>query len=448
MSANLFPMHAKTGVKLLEPVPGVMRFNTLAEWLDWQEKLHFTSIELGLERCMTVLKRMHLENPDFAVISVAGTNGKGSSVSMLRNILQHAGYLTGSYTSPHLLRYNERICVNGTEVDDEMLCNAFERVDRARQDVSLTYFEFGTLAAFDIFQRAGVEIAVLEVGLGGRLDAVNCLDADVALIATIDLDHENWLGEDRESIGREKAGIMRGGKHAICSDLHVPQSVINYANEVGAQLSVIKRDFHFSENDTTWSWSSEKSGYKILPKPSIYNPQQVTNAAGVLMALEKIQDRFPVTEAAIKQGLLEFNLNGRFQVIPDKAQLILDVAHNPQSAHLLVENLRALPIQGKTYMVIGMLKDKNHHAVLSEFIKVVDDWHLISLENPRGSEYKLLQDHLRKLNVIEPISTYATVAEALETVRSQVSPQDRIVVTGSFLTVGAAIKYLKEKVQP
>ena len=441
-------MQVKSKINQLDPILGSLRFNTLAQWLDWQEKLHFTSIELGLERCMTVLKRMQLDNPDFAVISVAGTNGKGSSVCMLRNILQQAGYKTGSYTSPHLIRYNERICINGIEVEDDLLCNAFERIDRARGDVSLTYFEFGTLAAIDIFQRAGVEIAVLEVGLGGRLDAVNCLDADVALIAAIDLDHENWLGSDRESIGLEKAGIMRSGKPAVCSDQDPPQSVIKHAKSLDTRLSLAGHEYHFSEQGNAWSWNSTKSGFKNLPKPSIYNPQQINNAAGVLMALEEISDRFPVPEDAIRKGLLEFNLYGRFQVIPDKAQLILDVAHNPQSAKLLVGNLRSLPIKGKTHMIIGMLKDKNHQAVLGEFIKVVDNWHLVTLENPRGSGFGMLEEQLKLLGVTENISTYATVAEALETVRDRVSPQDRIVVTGSFLTVGAAITFLKEKIQP
>ena len=237
-------MQVTPNLSLPEPSAAAsMRFTRLEDWLAWQEGLHFTSIELGLERCMTVAGRLGLLHPDYAVISVAGTNGKGSSVNMLRAILTHAGYATGSYTSPHLVRYNERICLNGVDVSDEMLCAAFERIDRVRGDISLTYFEFGTLAALDIFQRAGIDIAVLEVGLGGRLDAVNCLDADAALITTIELDHENWLGRDRETIAREKAGIMRSGSTAVCSDPEPPQSLLEHAASLGTNLRVPGRDF-------------------------------------------------------------------------------------------------------------------------------------------------------------------------------------------------------------
>jgi len=267
-----------------------MRFNTLQEWLAWQEGLHFTSIELGLDRCMLVAKRMGLLHPSHAVISVAGTNGKGSSVSMLRGILNNAGYNTGSYTSPHLIRYNERICINGEEVSDELLCASFERIDRARGDVSLTYFEFGTLAAFDIFQRAGVDIAVLEVGLGGRLDAVNCLDADAALITTIDLDHQNWLGPDRESIGREKAGIMRSTAPAVCSDPNPPATILEHAAQLGTSLYMPGRDYEHHVTGNSWVWQSGKIHLGNLPQPSLYNPEQMANAAGVLMTLTLLSD--------------------------------------------------------------------------------------------------------------------------------------------------------------
>lgn len=420
-----------------------MRFNTLPEWLAWQEQLHFTSIELGLDRCMEVAKRMELINPAYAVISVAGTNGKGSSVNMLRSILARAGYHTGSYTSPHLIRYNERICLNGAEVSDEVLCAAFDRIDRARQDISLTYFEFGTLAALDIFKRAGVDVAVLEVGLGGRLDAVNCVDADVALITAIDLDHENWLGPDRESIGREKAGIMRSRSPAVCSDPNPPASLLQHAAALGTRLHVAGRDYRHWITGNTWAWQGGTMVLEDLPQPSIYNPQQMANAAGVLMALSVLSDRFPADIHVIRRGLREFNLTGRFQVVPDKAMLILDVAHNRQSAALLVQNLKALPIQGKTHVVIGMLKDKNHSAIFREIAAIADYWHIVTLEGPRGADSKMLSEELSNLGIDRNVSCYAAVAGALEHVREIVQPQDRIVVTGSFLTVGAAIKYIK-----
>lgn len=437
-------MPAKSNPTLPDPhFPGVMRFNRLEDWLSWQEELHFTSIELGLERCLTVADRMGLLQPDFAVISVAGTNGKGSSVSMLSSILIRGGYSTGSYTSPHLLRYNERICLNGIEVADETLCAVFERIDRARGDISLTYFEFGTLAAFDIFQRAGIDIAVLEVGLGGRLDAVNCLDADAVLITAIDLDHENWLGKDRETIAREKAGIMRSNAPAICSDPHPPKSLRAYAEALGVKLYVPGRDYCHYLTNYHWEWRTGNTILPDLPRPSLYNPCQMANAAGVLMTLTALRDRYPVSIHAIRQGLQEFNLGGRFQLVPDRAQLILDVAHNPQAVRLLVRNLIGLPVRGKTHVLIGMLKDKNHHDIFLEMIQIADYWHLVSLSGHRGADSSLLHRELVALGVMRNVKSYNTVADALNHIRELVKPQDRIVVTGSFLTVGAAIKHLK-----
>lgn len=419
-----------------------MRFNTLGEWLAWQEGLHFTAIELGLDRCMSVADKMDLLHPDYAVISVAGTNGKGSSVNMLKSILTHAGYSTGSYISPHLIRYNERVAINGIEVSDAALCEAFDRIDRARGDTSLTYFEFGTLAALDIFQRAGIDIAILEVGLGGRLDAVNCLDADVALIASIDLDHEHWLGPDREAIAREKAGIMRSKAPAVCSDPEPPRSLINHAKMLGTRLYLQKQDYDYQICGNSWTWRWDSVMYTDLPHPSIYNARQVQNAAGVLMALTALSDRFPVTIHAIRQGLLEFNLNGRFQIVPDKAQLVLDVAHNRQAAELLAHNLRQLPVSGNTHILIGMLSDKNHHAIFNEISGIADFWHLVTLDGPRGTKSAALNKVLMAMGITGNVSCYDTVADALGRVRTIVAPQDRIVITGSFLTVGAAINHL------
>lgn len=437
-------MHVTSNLPLPDAgTPASMRFNRLEDWLAWQEGLHFTSIELGLERCMTVAGRMGLLQTDYAVISVAGTNGKGSSVNMLCNILTHAGYNTGSYTSPHLVRYNERICHNGVEVSDETLCAAFDRIDRVRGDISLTYFEFGTLAALDIFQRAGIDIAVLEVGLGGRLDAVNCLDADVALITTIELDHEQWLGRDRETIAREKAGIMRGDSAAVCSDPEPPQSVLDHAATLGTKLHVPGRDFHYHITNHCWEWQSGDTVLRDLPRPSLYNTRQMENAAGVLMVLHALADWFPVDAHAIRRGLLEFNLSGRFQLVPDRAQIILDVAHNRQSMELLVQNLRGLPVPGRTHVLIGMLRDKNHPAIFREIMEVADFWHLVTLEGPRGTDSHMLGRELAALGVTDGVAYYPAVADALTRIREMVGPQDRIVITGSFLTVGAAMRHLR-----
>ncbi len=419
-----------------------VRFNCLHEWLEWQEELHFTAIELGLDRCTEVAENMGLLKPDFTVISVAGTNGKGSSVAMLNSILCNSGYKTGCYTSPHLIRYNERIKLDEVEVTDEMLCESFSRIDHARGNVSLTYFEFGTLAALDIFHHADIDIALLEVGLGGRLDAVNCLDADVALITSIDLDHMQWLGLDRETIGREKAGIFRSNKPAICSDPHPPETVLQYAEEIGATLYIPGRDFNYQLSDDNWSWQWGSVVHEKLPHPSQYNSCQVQNAAGVLMVLNVLDSRMPVAVGAIEKGLKNFSLAGRFQMLSEGTQTILDVAHNNQSAKTLVHNLKQFPNSGKTHIIIGMLKDKDRISVLGELIEIADYWHTVTISNPRGSDSETIKNELLELGVNVPISENDTVADAFHKLKDEIGIHDRIVVTGSFLTVGDAIKHL------
>ncbi len=420
-----------------------MRFQTLSEWLEWQESLHFTAIELGLDRCLSVAKKLDLLTPDHTVISVAGTNGKGSSVKMLDLILRKSGYKTGCYTSPHLIRYNERIQINGKEVSDDILCKSFNRIDRARGNTSLTYFEFGTLAALDIFAREKIEIAILEVGLGGRLDAVNCIDADAALVTSIDIDHENWLGNNRESIGREKAGIFRPSTPAVCSDPNPPDSVLNYANNLGTSLFLHKENYTFQVEDNSWSWHADNYSFENLPKPSLYNDSQIQNAAGVLMLLMSLKDKISITDVDIRQGLQEFKLAGRFQIVPDIAQIVLDVAHNRQSANILVENLKQLPSTGNTHILIGMLKDKDHIAIFKTLAKITDYWHIVTLDDTRGIDSLELANELRTIEKDKPIACYNNIPEALDYIRSIVKPEDRIIVTGSFLTVGAALDHLK-----
>ncbi|MGH8245669.1 MAG: bifunctional tetrahydrofolate synthase/dihydrofolate synthase, partial [Gammaproteobacteria bacterium] len=339
------------------------RFGSLKEWLFWQERLHFPAIELGLERSRTVAERLGLLPPGFTVLTIAGTNGKGSSAAMLDLALRGAGYRVGKYTSPHLMRYNERICVDGAEMTDDELCRVFDQVDGAREDVSLTYFEFGTLAALQVFREMHVDVAIMEVGLGGRLDAVNILDADVALVTTIDLDHERWLGSDRESIGREKAGIFRAGRPAVCADPHPPNSVIQAAQAVGATYYQAGRDFIYSVSGGRWDWRiAGGRALLAMPNPCTDHKRQVQNAAGVLMVLSVIADRFPVSAEVICASLGDFHLAGRFQIVPGQIPFVLDVAHNRQAAEVLAENLVRLPCTGRTHLVIGMLKDKNHRA--------------------------------------------------------------------------------------
>jgi len=422
---------------------GDMRFDNLPEWLEWQEELHFTAMELGLDRCTAVAENMGLLNPDFTVISVAGTNGKGSSVTMMESILGNSGYKTGCYTSPHLIRYNERIKLDGVEVSDEMLCESFSRIDHARGDITLTYFEFGTLAALDIFHQANIDVALLEVGLGGRLDAVNCLDADVALVTSIDLDHMQWLGPDRETIGREKAGIFRGDKSAICSDPHPPETVLQYAEEIGATLYIPGRDFNYQLSEDHWSWQWDSVIYENLPRPDQYNSCQIQNAAGVLMVLNTLTSKLPIKAGAIEKGLENFSLIGRFQMLTEGTQIILDVAHNNQSAKMLVHNLKQFPNSGKTHIIIGMLKDKDRNSILSELIEIADYWHTVTISNPRGTDSETIKNELLDLGVTVPISESDTVANTFLKLQKETGMHDRIVVTGSFLSVGDAIKYLE-----
>ena len=419
-----------------------LRFRSIDKWLHWQESLHFTAIELGLERCRRVANNMGLLNPSYNVISVAGTNGKGSSIIMLDRILRNAGYKIGRYTSPHLLRYNERICINGNEVSDTELCESFDRTDRARGDISLTYFEFGTLAALDLFRQHNVQLAILEVGLGGRLDAVNILDADISLITSIDIDHQEWLGNNRESIGREKAGIFRNLAPAICSEPNPPQSLLDCSEALGTPISILGSDYQFNLIDDTWSWSTKDTCIEKLPRPMEYCDFQIQNASGVLMLLAKIQDEYPVSTENIKQGLSSFRLKGRFQIIPGAIPKILDVAHNRESIKALVNNLKMIPCYGKTHIILGMLKDKDHQRVIKELIEITDTWHFVSISQDRGIEAKILTHELKALGRLENVSEYSNVEEALDKIHKLSMPDDRIIITGSFYTVGAVIRYL------
>jgi dihydrofolate synthase/folylpolyglutamate synthase len=422
------------------------RFQTLREWLLWQESLHAKEIELGLDRCRAVAERMQLIQPRYATVNVAGTNGKGSSVAMLDSILHAQGYKVGRYTSPHLIRYNERIRVDGEIVDDETICGAFDRIDRARGDISLTYFEFGTLAALDIFARAQVDIAILEVGLGGRLDAVNLIDADVALIATIDIDHVDFLGPDRESIGREKAGIFRSQRPAVCSDPNPPESLLQHARELQTPLAVLGGEFGFEIHAGYWTWWSATRRYENLPPPHLHGTFQYQNAAGVLRALEALEPRCRVSRQSIASGLLQVQLPGRFQVFPGPVRWILDVAHNPQSARVLADTIRnEPPPTGRTHFLIGMLKDKDIGGIFSVLHKLADTWHLVSLQARRGATAQMLREQLEVFAPRVPVHDYDTIAAAYQAVHSAAKPGDRVLVFGSFLTVAGVADILERE---
>lgn len=415
------------------------RFSTLTDWLAWQETLHPRKIDLGLERVARVAGRMQLLTPGHGVISVAGTNGKGSSVAMLESILSSAGYRVACYTSPHLLRYNERIRIAGEAVDDAALCAAFESVDQARGDTSLSYFEFGTLAAFSLFSQARLDIAILEVGMGGRLDAVNILDADAALVTSIDIDHSAWLGKDREAIGREKAGIFRAGRPAVCSDPEPPASVHRQAQAVSARWYAPGCGFDWTTAEPRWNWQSPGKVYRDLPLPALPGKHQLQNAAGVLMVLEVLATRFPLPRPAIERGLLTVTLAGRCQLIPGAVETLLDVAHNPGSAEKLVQLLRQRDVRGRTRMVLGMLADKDVAAFTAILHPEVDDWYLATLPGDRGLTAEQLQQFISGEVSRAPVRRFQDVATACTRAHADAKDGDRVVVCGSFVTVAEAL---------
>lgn len=422
-----------------------MRFDTLDDWLGWQETLHPTEIELGLERVSQVLERLELNQPNFTLITVAGTNGKGSSVAMLEAILLAAGYRVGSYTSPHLLRYNERIKLDGQPVSDAALCESFQRIDDARlamsgADISLSYFEFGTLAAIDILHRSGVDIAILEVGLGGRLDAVNVLDADVALITAIDVDHADWLGDDRETIAVEKAGIMRAGRSAVCSDPYPPASLSAVAEALKVPLAQLGTDFFVEQKGDTCRWWNQQHRFDDLPLPALPGDFQLHNAAGVLAVLAALAAEFPVGAEAIAQGLQSVTLPGRFQLVSGAPLRIFDVAHNAQSAQALANNLLQRNVQGQTHVILSMLTDKDIPAVVAQLGPLVDHWYLAPLAVPRAATIAQLQSALAAASIpVSSIKTFDDVAAAYQAALATSTVKDRIVVTGSFYTVAAVL---------
>lgn len=409
--------------------------STLSQWLQRIEQLHPREIDLGLERVRKVYRRLCSTEIGFPVITVAGTNGKGSAVAMLEAILGASGYKVGTYTSPHLLCYNERVRVGGQAVSNDQLCEAFEQVESARESTPLTYFEFGTLAAMGIFRSCQVEVTVLEVGLGGRLDAVNLFDADVALITSIGLDHTQWLGNNRESIGREKAGIFRSARPAVCADPNPPSSIGETARQLGTELYQLNVDFHVELNAASWSWRTSRRLRSGLPYPAMPGRHQVINAGGVLMVLDLLCDRFAVSERCIHHGLEQAALPGRFHILAGRPLRILDVAHNAQAAAVLAATLREQNEGGHTLAVTAMLGDKPIYEVLHQLSPVIHSWYLAPLKNARGASAEQLREALRKVNSRAAVQTFASVSLAYQQACLDAGANDRIVVFGSFYTV-------------
>ncbi len=424
--------------------------DSLGTWLHYLESLHPKSIDLGLERVREVADRLQLNITGVKFI-VGGTNGKGSTCAMLEAILIAAGYRVGLYTSPHLVQFNERARVQGEMATDVELIKQFVDVEAARQGVSLTYFEFTTLAILRHFSQSNLDAVVLEVGLGGRLDAVNIMDADCAIVTNIDLDHTDWLGDTREKIGLEKAHIYRKGIPAICSDPAAPATLIEYANSIGADLWLFGRDFNYSGDRQQWAFAGRHQRRHALAYPALRGANQLLNASAALAALESVRDRLPVTQQSIRLGLIQAAPPGRFQILPGQPAVILDVAHNPHAAAVLEKNLGNMGFHPYTYAVFGMLADKDIDSVIRQLAHKVDHWFCCALEGPRALPAETLADKVRSVlnSLNDPeiknvqVTAHSSATDAFEKAKSAAKPDDRIIVFGSFLTVSGVLQSLK-----
>jgi len=417
----------------------VKKDSTLAEWLAYLETLHPKAIAMGLDRVSAVYARLGvvLKCP---VITVGGTNGKGSTCALLECMLRAGGYRVGAYTSPHLLHYNERVRVDAADATDDALLEAFAAVESARLTTPLTYFEFGTLATLWLLARAELDVVVLEVGLGGRLDAVNVVDADVAIVTTVAIDHVDYLGTTREDIGREKAGIFRSGAFAICADRLPPATLLAQASAIGAKLLRIGIDYDFTAHDGQWSYRGPGGTRHGLPIPALRGAYQLANAATALAALDVLRDRLPVPMGAVREGLVSVELPGRLQVLPGRPVTVLDVAHNPQAAAALADSLASMGFHPQTWAVFGIMADKDIGSVIAALLPRVDRWYVASLPPPRGATAEDLRLRLEAAGVAPAaIRDFNDPASAYRAAREAVAEADRIIVFGSFLTVAAAL---------
>jgi len=425
---------------------------TLPDWLSRLEAMHPKAIDMGLERVARVRDALGLRF-DCPVITVGGTNGKGSTCAMLESILLQAGYRVGLYTSPHLVHFNERARMNGEIVDDATLVEQFQAVEAARGDVSLTYFEFTTLAILRLFAQAGLDAAILEVGLGGRLDAVNVIDADVAIVTSVDIDHTEYLGVTREQIGFEKAGIFRSGRPAICSDPVPPESLKKHAEDIGADLWLLGRDFNYSGDKQQWNYGGRNMRRNALGYPGLRGANQLLNACAALAALEALRDRLPLGAQEVRSGLAMVELPGRFQVLPGRPTVVLDVAHNPHAAGALAQNLGNMGFHPYTFAVFGAMSDKDIDGIISHMKPHIDHWCVTDLPLPRAASAASIAEKLSEAGVQgagapdaeHSILTFASPEEAYANARSRAGENDRIAVFGSFLTVAGVIAARKSE---
>jgi len=415
----------------------------LADWLKLLEQRHAKEIDMGLDRVMQVKQKLGIHY-DCPVIMVAGTNGKGSTCAMLEAILLQAGYKVGLYSKPHFLDFNERARINGIPVVDELFVDTFQEVEAARGDISLTYFEFTTLAICQLLARQNLDVVILEVGLGGRLDAVNVIDADVAIVTSVDIDHVDYLGDTREKIGFEKAGIFRSGKVAICSDPQAPQSLIDHAQAIGADLRLFGRDFNYNGDKQQWNFGGREQRRNSLAYPSLRGANQLLNASAVLAALEALRHQLPVGAQEVRTGLVMVDLPGRFQVLPGRPAVVLDVAHNPHAAATLAQNLDNMGFHAYTYAVFGSMLDKDIAGVISHMKAKVDHWCICDLPLPRAASADHLAQALEVAGVLEDkehsLQKFSSPEDAYAFALSKAGENDRIVVFGSFLTVAGVMR--------
>ncbi len=415
---------------------------TLDDWLAHCERLHPLGIDMTLERVCAVRDRLGLRFTGVPVVSVAGTNGKGSTCAMLESIALRAGYRVGLYIKPHLVHFEERCRVGGQPVAAQALLPHFAAVEAARGDTTLTWFEFTTLAILRLLSQTALDLVILEVGMGGRLDAVNAIDADCAIVTSVALDHTEYLGPDREAIGFEKAGILRAGRPAIISDPEPPASLLARAEAIGADLWRQGRDFHVQGDAQQWAWRGRARRFSGLAYPALRGANQLLNAAGALAALESLHLRLPVSAQAVRSGLAQVDLPGRFQIVPGRPTLVLDVAHNPQAVAALALNLDQMGFYPRTHAVFGAMADKDIASLLRHMGPLIDTWHLTDLPLPRAAKAQALASAVRAAGAQAnaSIQTHADPAAALRAALASADPADRIVVFGSFYTVGGVLK--------
>jgi dihydrofolate synthase / folylpolyglutamate synthase len=447
---------------LMSAASGQLPDLSLPDWLDYIERLHRQNIDMGLVRVSRVARRLGIDLSDRVVITVGGTNGKGSTCALLEAILISAGYRVGLYTSPHLVNFNERIRLNSENASDAALVEVFQRIEAARcgsdsdggpsEPIELTYFEFTTLAGFKLFQDIQLDVVILEVGLGGRLDAVNCIDADCAIVTSIDIDHRDYLGDTREQIAWEKAHIYRKGKVAVCADPMAPQSLIDHAQSIQADLWLFGRDFNYSGDKQQWSYGGRSVRRRSMAYPALRGANQLLNASAALAALEGLSDRLPVSQQAVREGLARVDLPGRFQVLAGRPTTILDVAHNPHAAAHLATNLNSMGFYPQTFALFGAMADKDMVGIVRAIKNSVDHWLLVALPGPRAASLAQLSAALKEAGIednatqgvkaseLKTVETYDDVGDAWAKLQKRVGEADRIVVFGSFVTVAQVLQ--------